>query len=683
MKASRTIDLTVFSNSMIRLWMRTQAHVMPHLRLFSIGESADAGEPIAMSRDFGFRTQTLYVRIGDEAEVRHTGTIRVAVEFYYHAAPQFGSDYNDCAEKHLLETFELYFALFPDTVAESMSKCTQEQLDSTPVNRLPPGKVTLGSQPYYLSKDFFITQADMKLNVPSATTVGNPAEPMSAHPVPAQDKGPIIGVSEDLQSIVNAAFNTTVIFPAGSEDGSVLVHVKYNLNLMNFRVALFASNQTSPLALGMGTPFSNQDERYNAEGYLFARNLAPSNVYFVSYMESNAGTVRRSDIVCLPLHVRMIIRASRYPGVSTPAPTRPKTRLTDFYPRSMDGLDVSDPLVLHFVFSEDASMHLDQSHGKHFAQLTPLVSGGSRGARVVVPHTQFFEDTNQFAVTFPPYALRWGTRYQLTVDGSVLRPASDEATHFDVAEVVSANAIYSTATCGCIGGFCASGGACPCVEQSNEECNACQPGFHLTAHRRTIGSGTLATQAFVCVSRHHHSPVPSSQHPKTPEPSSFLTTDVPSDSPLAPPKGSPRDNLPVTTNGGTETRPPLHTLRYALAYSSLVILVWYTAWFFVKHRIRSRHAFQNPFRPAETGTLGLDSDEDAPTTEHDALSPENGGTLAQAAHPVARRSATLPEPHEAIAMEQRRPNGFGADVGDDDDDDDFFTQRNESAPLKK
>lgn len=196
----------------------------------------------------------------------------------------------------------------------------------------------------------------------------------------------------------------------------------------------------------------------------------------------------------------------------------------------------------------------------------------------------------------------------MTVDGR----------RYDLTTFISGKPMtYATATCGCVGGFCAPGGACSCVERGGETCSVCTTGHSLGSHAQTVGVGSLAAHVRICEEDAETIPptpapprttaAPGTGPQGTPVPSSPKT---PAPRPITPATPAPTVSTDHTEAPDTQNaqQPPLRTLRYVLAYGALFVVVAYSMSFVFKYRKRARNTLlsHNPFH--RSGGSGGSSD---------------------------------------------------------------------------
>lgn len=633
MLARHVINIRAPVTQVFRLWIRSTAKVFMQARLYDNAatqedDNAAAGGAdgsLMSSTSWGYHTQTLYFPVhklstnDDDSEDVSTAEMRLEILFYYKNAPQYNTDYYNCNEKKRLTTFELYTSLFSEQDAIMGSQCNSTLTAMTSKERLPPKSTTLGAGMTLVSGTYFVSQ-DERVHRgngnghkhgtlpsrPSYAPSNDPAWTFGEHALREAHReqhalaaGDIPGVSDEVKAEVDEVFNATFVVPSGARGVRIMSHVKYPLNFINLRTALYGDNQSTALDEGLGSPMVASDGMYQAASLiqLTAKSLGPGT-YTVVFMVDNAVPIGRRQVFCLPFDWSLRITADVYPGAAPtplppPGPTpAPKPKLLDIYPTNEHGLDRTDPLSITFVLSEDARMSLD--HSRPFGVLQRDDNGEQ-----VSPSAMYFSDTDRLVILFAVKDLDWGVSYHLVLDAVGVATPSGQT--YDISSFTGGQPMtYSTATCGCVGGFCAPGGACSCVERGGETCSTCTRGYALGARAKTVGVGALAAHVRIC--EEISTTVAPTAAPSRPTPVPALRTPSPQ-----PPKG-PTPAPPAPTEGATdeqqptlqplEQQPPLRTLRVVLAYGALLVVVVYSLSFVFKYRRRARDSLlaRNPFQ---------------------------------------------------------------------------------------
>jgi len=170
--ARHIISLRASVEQVLRVWVRTNARVFTEIRLFDAsqtstdndqdGESISNGNgAVAKSHSFGYHTQSLYYPVrqlgASDSDTASSGAvkkrtsasyrdIRVEVVFFYRSEPIYQTDYEDCASKLRLSTFEMYAALFAESDTRSGTKCNDTIASLPAASRLPPAVVQMQSK---------------------------------------------------------------------------------------------------------------------------------------------------------------------------------------------------------------------------------------------------------------------------------------------------------------------------------------------------------------------------------------------------------------------------------------------------------------------------------------------------------------------------------------------------------
>jgi len=475
-----------------------------------------------------------------------------------------------------------------------------------------------------------LTQDEATLNQPARRLTPSPRASRKKNSVEVDTlaAGDVPGVSIELRDVIHMALNTTIVIPQGAVSSRIIAHVKYPLNVMNLRLALYGANQSNALVEGYGSPLKSSDGTFQGQALLMvplSKTLQPG-VYYLMTLVSNVLPLHRNQIYCLPMDWRLDLSALELPSGSgrtprSPAPTaRKRPSLVDVIPRSVEGLDRSDSLSITFVLSVEAAMAMSSS--SHFATLQRVDDGTFQ-----LPSSQYFTDTNTFTVVFSGSTLQWGTVYRLTLDGSRLQSAATGETYdvsaFDATD--GTELTYSTATCGCLGGFCVPGGGCQCTEPSGEYCSLCSAGFQLSQHAVDVGVGSLHTRRRICepipstTPAPHRRITPAPFHPTAaPSHTSHPRTAAPP-TPVPPAPTTEEANKGQQTDGTDSARPPLRSLRYALAYAAVALLLLYTLTFVFRYRnlVRRNIVNRNPFRTG-TGVNDVDEHDIRGSNHHEA-----------------------------------------------------------------
>lgn len=619
--------VTVFTGSVtqsLRVWVRTEAQVFSTIRIYDAtaadvddddeDKSSDADNAIATSHSFGYHTQSMYYPLhrlskrDDNTRDVSSRSIRLEVIFYYRAAPRYNTDYTDCNTKQKLTTFAMYAALFSEDDLIAGTQCNDTVANLNAAERLPPSAITLGKTKTLMSRSVFLTQDEATLNAPRHHHITPaPRAPSDAERrMVAAALGDIPGVTVELRDTINMNVNTTVVIPQGTLGARVVAHVRYPLNAMNLRLALFGDNQTEAIMEGIGLPTAARDGLYQAEAVLSLpadKSLTPGT-YHVVLLESNVLPFHWRQLYCIPVQWTVELTAAQYPDTTSPPSTPPpKPRVLDVYPRHQTNLDRSDPLELTFVLSEEASMVL------HRESAFVVLQRDDNGAQLW-PSSQYFADTDKFVVVFGVGTLEWGTAYHVVFNTNAVHTART-GTPYDVSTWESDSSLtYSTATCGCTGGFCVAGGGCQCAEPNGERCNTCAKGYRISARSVVVGTGSLAATHRICELAPTSAPTqrltsspPTRRVPLPPRttPAPTKSTAAPITSPDVPPSSPAED---PAKSAGEAPQPPLRTLRYVLAYCALALMVFYTIQFSLRFRSRAKRSLlgNNPFRRQEGGS---------------------------------------------------------------------------------
>ena len=584
LKSTASTSIRINADSIARVWLRSTGRTLVNLALFQPNSS----EAVAIGQFFGYHTQSLTFRPGKRFPVQDGTSMRLQIEFYNNHLPRVHEDYDDCDQKKIAETYELYVAVFPRDRVASLVSCSDAQAAMGKTDRLPPAHLRLGSSLIYLSKDYFLTEDDMIVRHTSPSNSVNTVA--SSRLFATLDDA--LPRTDELRDKVDVLFNTTIDIPAGTSGLQLTAHVKYDIDIINLRLSL-VSTDNGTVAESYGTPLVSRDGSYRAEAVLETRRLSPGK-YALVFAEANAARLSHQSSLCIPFHLMLELSATQYPGDAPPPPTvSAKPYVSDFYPTSETNLDVSDPLELTLTLSEDAFLRVES--GKYVAVLVDHNGDGSTA--VTKPHSQYFWDPKTLVVVFPAYTLKWAWTYQVAIDSTALHPqSSPQAGTYDFTEVTRTLGLFSTGHCGCDNGACAPGGGCQCIAGS-ESCYACPVGFKLSLDRVPLGPSSKAVSYRTCI-------VNSASLGPSPPPLGPSVA-VPTGAVPQPPRAT---NVPVALDpkstqetaqppiAETNQKPPLHTLRYVLAYVAVFGMLLYTAQFAFKYRHTAQRRFLNPFK---------------------------------------------------------------------------------------
>jgi hypothetical protein len=645
MLTKQVINIRAPVTHIFRLWIRSTAKVFMQARLYDNtavleDDNAAAGGTdgaLMSSSSWGYHTQTLYFPAhklashNDDTEDITVADIRLEILFYYRNAPQYNTDYYNCNDKKKLTTFELYAALFEEEDAIVGSQCNATLTAMTASQRLPPKQTVLGSAATLISGTYFVSQ-DERVHLGKGSKTKHGTIPPHPSYAPSRDPswafgdsplhalhrghqalaaGDIPGVSDEVKAEVDELFNATFVIPAGTKGGRIMSHVKYPLNFVNLRTALYGNNQTSALDEGLGSPMVSSDGMYQAASLiqLTSKTLGPGT-YTIVFMVDNALPLGKRQVFCLPFDWSLRITADVYPGVPTPPPTppvvgptpAPTPTLLDVYPTNEQGLDRTDPLMITFVLSEDARMNVDRT--KPIGKLQRDDNGAQ-----INPSATYFSDTDRLVILFSVQDLDWGVSYHLVLDAQGVKTVDGRQYDFS-AFLTGKKMTYATATCGCVGGFCAPGGACSCVERGGETCSVCTRGHSLGTHAQTVGVGSLAARVRIC-EEDSETAAPTSAPTKSGTPSPQRTPTPAKPQSPAPRPGTAAPLTPATLPDETDApegqrdaqQPPLRMLRFVLAYGALLVVVAYSLSFVFKYRKRARNTLlsHNPFHRSGSG----------------------------------------------------------------------------------
>jgi hypothetical protein len=487
----------------------------------------------------------------------------------------------------------------------SDAACTDSQAAMSRAERLPPAHIRLVSTPVFISKDYFMTEDDMirEPESPEAVQSGRRAFAEQDDALPQTD---------ELRDKIDVLFNTTIDIPAGSSGVRLTLHAKYNIDVINLRLSL-NSIDGNTTAESFGTPLNSRDGMYRAAALLAVDDLPPGQ-YVLLFAESNAAHFNRQSSLCLPFHVTFGLSAAQYPGEAPPPPSAiSKPYVEDFFPTSDTNLDISDPLIFKISLSEDALLRIEK--GNFAVSLSD--SNGDSSTGVTLPKSQYFLEPRVLVVVFPPYTLKWAWTYKIMLDDTVIHPASAVSGKFDFTRITSMVGTISTGHCGCDHDNCAPGGGCQCVS-GTESCYTCPNGYQLSPDRTVIGPPAKALSVRTCIrgdSSSTHQPRPGPSGYPEPSPVPVAPRRTPSPPPSATDDHSSLTAAPTkAASSNTTQKPPLHTLRYVLGYSALVVMGLYTLQFAVKFRRSAQRRLMNPFRrtrgaPRPASALNDDDDE--------------------------------------------------------------------------